>query len=108
VCSTVYNYLNTTFNTTLNTNLLSHYRYRIAMGVMQRVVKPRNKRSQRALEAREPKAIESSKKVLIVRGNKCSEKVNKSICILLPSICIISDTHGILAHMDSKVFTKVD
>jgi hypothetical protein len=46
------------------------------MVVMQRVVKPRTKRAQRALEAREPKAIEGSKKVLLVRGHKCSEKVS--------------------------------
>jgi len=44
---------------------------------MQRVVKPRNKKSQRALEDREPKAIENTKSALFIRGVKCSEPVLK-------------------------------
>ncbi len=45
------------------------------MGLMQRVVKPRNQRSKRALDAREPKAIENDKATIFVRGQKCSETV---------------------------------
>jgi len=47
------------------------------MGVLRRVVKPKNQRSKRALEAREPKAIENTKAALFVRGVKCSENVQK-------------------------------
>ncbi len=47
------------------------------MGVMQRVVKPKNQRSKRALEEREPKALENNKSALFVRGAKCSETVLK-------------------------------
>ena len=42
---------------------------------MQRVVKPRNQRSKRALDAREPKAIENDKVSIFVKGQKCSETV---------------------------------
>ena len=45
------------------------------MGLMQRVVKPRNQRSKRALQKREPKAIENDKTTIFVRGQKCSETV---------------------------------
>jgi ribosome production factor 2 len=46
------------------------------MGVLQRVVKPRNQRSKRALEAREPKTVENAKKTLFVRTNTCSHTVH--------------------------------
>jgi len=45
------------------------------MVVANRVVKPKNKRSKRALEAREPKAIENTKTSVFVRGAKCSQLV---------------------------------
>jgi len=45
------------------------------MGVMQRVVRPKTGRSKRALEAREPKAIENTKTVLVIRGKKSSDNV---------------------------------
>jgi len=45
------------------------------MGVVTRVVKPKSKRSQRALGEREPKAVENTKKSLIVRGPNCSQLV---------------------------------
>ena len=45
------------------------------MGVMQRVVKPRNQRSKRALEDREPKALENNKGSLFIRGPNCSQIV---------------------------------
>ena len=47
------------------------------MTVMQRVVKPKNQRSKRGLEAREPKAVENTKKAIFLKGAKCSEKVQK-------------------------------
>lgn len=45
------------------------------MGVMQRVVKPKNQKSKRALEAREPKALENNKSSLFIRGTNCSQTV---------------------------------
>jgi ribosome production factor 2 len=45
--------------------------------VMQRVVKPRNQKAKRALEAREPKAIENTKKALFLRGLKCSDRLQR-------------------------------
>lgn len=45
------------------------------MGVVQRVVKPKNQRSKRALEEREPKAIENTKTGLFVKGPNSSQLV---------------------------------
>lgn len=45
------------------------------MGVVQRVVKPKNQRSKRALEEREPKAIENTKTALMVKGPNSSQLV---------------------------------
>ena len=45
------------------------------MGVIQRVVKPRNQRSKRALENREPKALENNKGSLFIRGTNCTQTV---------------------------------
>ncbi len=45
------------------------------MGVLQRVVKPRNKKSRKALENREPKAIENNKSTLFIRGTNCTQTV---------------------------------
>ena len=49
------------------------------MGVIQRIVKPKNQRSKRALEAREPKAIENAKSAIFIRGPKSSEMVMKAM-----------------------------
>ena len=49
------------------------------MGVIKRVVKPRNQRSKRALEAKEPKAIENAKSALFIRGPKSSDMVMKAM-----------------------------
>ena len=49
------------------------------MGVIQRIVKPKNQRSKRALEAREPKAIENAKSAIFIRGPKSSELVMKAM-----------------------------
>jgi len=45
------------------------------MGVMRRVVRPKTGRSKRALEAREPKAVENTKTALVIRGKKTSDTV---------------------------------
>nr|ACO11527.1 Brix domain-containing protein 1 [Caligus rogercresseyi] len=49
------------------------------MGVIQRVVKPKNKKSRRALEAREPKAIETLKQAIIIKGNNTSDAVREAL-----------------------------
>ena len=49
------------------------------MGVIQRVVKPRNQKSKRASEAREPKAIENAKSAIFIRGPKSSDLVMKAM-----------------------------
>ena len=49
------------------------------MGVIQRIVKPKNQRSKRALEAREPKAIENAKSAIFIRGPKSSDMVMKAM-----------------------------
>ena len=46
---------------------------------VKRVVKPKNQRSKRALEEREPKAIEVVKETLLIKGQKCSETVQKAL-----------------------------
>jgi len=45
------------------------------MAIVSRVVKPKSKRAKRALEKREPKAIENTKQTILVRGAKCSQLV---------------------------------
>ena len=42
---------------------------------MQRMVKPKNKRTKKILQSKEPKAIENTKEVLFVRGTKCPERL---------------------------------
>ena len=49
------------------------------MGVIKRIVKPKNQRSKRALEAKEPKAIENAKSALFIRGPKSSDMVMKAM-----------------------------
>ncbi|GAB0136468.1 hypothetical protein EsDP_00004768 [Epichloe bromicola] len=46
---------------------------------MLRQVKPRNARSKRALEKREPKAIENPKQCLFLRGTSCSQVVQDAL-----------------------------
>ncbi|KAH0532647.1 hypothetical protein TsFJ059_001311 [Trichoderma semiorbis] len=46
---------------------------------MLRQVKPRNARSKRALEKREPKAVENPKTCLFLRGNNCSQVVQDAM-----------------------------
>ncbi|KOS20531.1 Ribosome biogenesis protein RPF2 [Escovopsis weberi] len=49
---------------------------------MLRQVKPRNARSKRALERREPKAVENPKTCLFLRGNNCSQAVQDAMADL--------------------------
>ncbi|CEJ90647.1 Putative Ribosome biogenesis protein RPF2 [[Torrubiella] hemipterigena] len=46
---------------------------------MLRTVKPRNARSKRAMEKREPKAVENPKTCLMLRGNSCSQVVQDAL-----------------------------
>lgn len=46
---------------------------------MIRIAKPRNARSKRALQKREPKEYESCKKAIFVRGPHSSEKVSTAL-----------------------------
>ena len=47
------------------------------MGVSKRVEKTKTQKGKRALEEREPKAIENTKTALFVRGTNCSDLVMK-------------------------------
>ena len=47
------------------------------MGVLKRVEKTKTQKGKRALEEREPKAIENTKTALFVRGANCSDLVMK-------------------------------
>ncbi|RDA82832.1 hypothetical protein CP532_0752 [Ophiocordyceps camponoti-leonardi (nom. inval.)] len=46
---------------------------------MLRQIKPRNARSKRALEHREPKPVENAKTCLFLRGTTCSQKVQDAL-----------------------------
>jgi hypothetical protein len=50
---------------------------------MLRTVKPRNARSKRALEARDPKVREGAKACIFIRGEKTSQRVNKALSELV-------------------------
>lgn len=52
-------------------------------GTMLRTVKPRNARSKRALEARDPKVKEGAKTCIFIRGEKTSQRVNKALSELV-------------------------
>ena len=47
------------------------------MGVLKRVQKTKTQKGKRALEEREPKAVENTKTALFVRGTNCSDRVMK-------------------------------
>ena len=47
------------------------------MGVLKRVEKTKTQKGKRALEEREPKAIENTKTAIFVRGTNCSDLVMK-------------------------------
>ena len=52
------------------------------MVVLNRVVKPKSKRAKRALEEREPKAIENKTTSIMVRGVKCSQMVQNCMKVI--------------------------
>ena len=49
----------------------------LVMGVLKRVQKTKTQKGKRALEEREPKAVENTKTALFVRGTNCSDRVMK-------------------------------
>lgn len=67
--------------------------------------KPRNARSKRALEKREPKEVESAKTAIFVRGTHTGERLNHVmkdlVCNLLPMPTKASLTHTTLKITDS-------
>ena len=62
---------------------------------MQRVVKPKTQKAKRALENREPKAIENTKEALFLKGSKVSEVVT----------AVLKDLHA-LKKPFSEQYTK--
>eukprot|EP00092_Neocalanus_flemingeri_P029855 GFUD01032413.1.p1 GENE.GFUD01032413.1~~GFUD01032413.1.p1 ORF type:complete len:324 (-),score=99.84 GFUD01032413.1:89-1060(-) len=69
------------------------------MGVLNRVVKPKNQRSKRALEVREPKAIENTKTAIFVRGATCSDLVFKC----MKDISILKNPHSISFNKKNEI-----
>jgi len=69
------------------------------MGVLNRVVKPKNKRVKRALEEREPKAIENTKTALFVRGAKCSDLVQKC----MKDLCLLKKPESIAFNQKNDI-----
>nr|ACO14715.1 Brix domain-containing protein 1 [Caligus clemensi] len=61
------------------------------MGVIKRVVKPRNKKSRRALESREPKAIENLKQAIIIKGLNTSNTIRD----VLKDLAALKKPHAI-------------
>ncbi|KAI9024050.1 ribosome production factor 2 [Hyaloraphidium curvatum] len=59
---------------------------------MIRVAKPKNARSKRALEKREPKLVENAKNALFVRGTTTNGVVNEA----LRDLCSLKKPHGLL------------
>jgi len=69
------------------------------MGVLKRVVKPKNKRAKRALEQREPKAIENTKTALFVRGVKCSDLTQNC----MKDLCALKKPHSIAFNQKNDI-----
>ncbi|EGG00951.1 uncharacterized protein MELLADRAFT_67470 [Melampsora larici-populina 98AG31] len=63
---------------------------------MQRTIKPKNARSKRALQAREPKLIEDSKTSIFIKSTQTSEKVRIAL----------SELHQLRSSSDSIQFSK--
>jgi len=57
---------------------------------MLRVVKPKNARSKRALEAREPKEVEDPRTVIFVRGSHTGEVIGAVMKELVCHRCTFS------------------
>jgi len=69
------------------------------MGVLNRVVKPKNQRSKRALEEREPKAIENTKTAIFVRGATCSDLVLKC----MRDFSLIKKPHSVTFNKKNEI-----
>lgn len=69
------------------------------MGVLNRVVKPKNQRSKRALEEREPKAIENTKTAIFVRGATCSDLVQKC----MKDIAVLKQPHSVTFNKKNEI-----
>jgi len=69
------------------------------MGVLNRVVKPKNQRSKRALEEREPKAIENTKTAIFVRGATCSDLVQKC----MKDIAVLKQPHSVTFNKKNDI-----
>lgn len=69
------------------------------MGVLNRVVKPKNQRSKRALEEREPKAIENTKTAIFVRGATCSDLVQKC----MKDIAVLKQPHSVTFNTKNEI-----
>lgn len=69
------------------------------MVVVNRVVKPKNQRSKRALEVREPKAIENTKTAIFVRGATCSDLVQKC----MTDLSLLKKPHSITFNKKNDI-----
>ena len=58
------------------------------MGVLKRVQRTKTQKGKKALEEREPKAVENTKTALFVRGTNCSDKVMKCMKGELGNSCV--------------------
>ncbi|XP_033125675.1 ribosome production factor 2 homolog [Anneissia japonica] len=59
---------------------------------MQRIVKPKNQRTKRALEHRAPKLIEKTKTAMFVRGGRTSERVTQ----VLKELYMLKKPHAVM------------
>lgn len=57
---------------------------------MQRVIKPKSQKAKRALEEREPKAIENTKEIMFIRGQKCPDTLR----LLMRDLASIKKPHA--------------
>ncbi|XP_071954924.1 ribosome production factor 2 homolog [Antedon mediterranea] len=62
------------------------------MSVKQRVIKPKNQQTKRALEQRAPKLIENTKTAMFVRGGRTSEQVTQ----VLKELCMLKKPHAVM------------
>ena len=74
------------------------------MGVIQRVVKPRTQKAKRALEDREPKAIENPKEALFIKGGKCPQRVQD----LLKDLATLKKPHAQFLQKKNEILPFQD
>ena len=75
------------------------------MGVLKRVQRTKTQKGKRALEEREPKAVENTKTALFVRGTNCSDKVMKCMKGLLENSFVTKDFEPV-SHFRSVQFEE--